>query len=218
LIQALHDLRNGQLHRCLEMGFGVRELEMLKQPEMVALLVNARVLWCTVKVNREVLQRLAGQAHDVEWEIRTVDRMLRLGASTEMVSRHHGLTHQEIALRRRFIDLPGRKGRHPMLDEEQEAKLWRAWKTAMAERGIAPDDEAAMLELAMDLFGRVDSLVAGSGLGDAPELDRAGACRKMSGTPPVGIPPDFSTTHCAVAVTSLCHPVTWMTVSHSTGF
>jgi hypothetical protein len=97
------------------------------------------------------VRRLAGQAQDVEREIRTVDRMLRLGASSEMVSWYHGLTHQEIALRRKLIGLPGRKGRHPALTEKQETELWRAWKTAMAERGIAPDDEAAMLELATDL-------------------------------------------------------------------
>jgi hypothetical protein len=150
LIQALHDLHNGQLHRCLALGFGERELRMLKHPAQVALLANARVLWCTVKVDREMLERLTGQAQDVEREIRFVDRMLRLGASTEMVSRHHGLTHQEIALRRKLIGLPGRKGRPLALNGEQEAELWRVWKTAMAERSIAPDDEAAMLEWAMD--------------------------------------------------------------------
>jgi hypothetical protein len=151
VIQALHDLHNGQLRRCLAMGFGERDLEMLKQPALVALLVNARVPWCTVQVDQETLWRLIGQADDVTLEISTVDRMLRLGASTEMISRYHGLTHQEIALRRKVIGLPGRKGRHPVLSEEQEAELWRAWKAAVAERGIALDDEKAMLELAMDL-------------------------------------------------------------------
>jgi hypothetical protein len=149
--QALHDLHNGQLRRCLAMGFGERDLEALKQPALVALLVNARVPWCTVTVNQETLRRLIAQANDVTREISTVDRMLRLGASTEMISRYHGLTHQEIALRREVIGLPGRKGRHPVLSEEQEAELWCAWKAAVAERGIALDDEKAMLVLAMDL-------------------------------------------------------------------
>ncbi|MDR3221556.1 MAG: DUF2857 domain-containing protein [Candidatus Accumulibacter sp.] len=149
--QALHDLRNGQLRRCLAMGFGERELEMLKQPALVALLVNARVPWCSVKVNRDLLRRLVGQMHDIEQEISTVDRMLRLGASTEMISKYHGLTHQEVALRRKVIGLPRRKGRHTVLSEAQEAAAWRAWKSAVAERGIPLDDETAMLALAMDL-------------------------------------------------------------------
>jgi hypothetical protein len=149
--QALHDLHNGQLRRCLAMGFGERDLEALKQPALVALLVNARVPWCTVQVNQETLRRLTGQVDDVMREISTVDRMLRLGASTEMISRYHGLTHQEIALRREVIGHPGRKGRHPALSEEQETELWRAWKAVIAERGVALNDEKAMLDLTMDL-------------------------------------------------------------------
>src|SRR3989344_3547209 len=101
IAQALHDLRNGQLRRCLGMGFGEEELDALKHPELVSVLVNASVAWCSVSVNREV--------HDVEREIATVDRMLRLGASTELVSRFYGLTHQEVALRRSILGLPKRK-------------------------------------------------------------------------------------------------------------
>ncbi|MFC4250330.1 DUF2857 domain-containing protein [Sinimarinibacterium flocculans] len=149
--QALHDLRNGQLRRCLAMGFGEKELDVLKQPAVVAVLANARVPWCSVKVNREMLWRLVSQIHDIEREITTIDRMLRLGASTEMVSKFYGLTHQEVALRRDILGLPKRKGRHPVLSEEQETGLWHAWKAAVAERGIAPDDEAATLTLTMDL-------------------------------------------------------------------
>ena len=156
VIQALYDLRNGQSYRCLAMGFGEQELEMLKQPELVALLVNARVPWCSVTVNRDMLRRLAVQAREVGQELGTVDRMLRLGGSSEMVSRYHGLTHQEIAVRREIIGQPGRRGRHPTLDEAQENQLWQAWKTAKAERAIAPDDEDARLELAMDLAESLD--------------------------------------------------------------
>ncbi|CAM5566413.1 hypothetical protein SSTU70S_06741 [Stutzerimonas stutzeri] len=79
IAQALHDLRNGQLRRCKAMGFGEEELDALKHPELVSMLVNATVSWCSVSVNREVLKRLLSQVHDVEREIATVDRMLRLG-------------------------------------------------------------------------------------------------------------------------------------------
>jgi len=149
--QALHDLRNGQLRRCLAMGFSERELDVLKQPTLVNLLVDAKVPWCSVTVNREVLWRLLSQMHDIEQEIARIDRMLRLGASTEMVSKFYGLTHQEVALRRDIIGLPKRKGRHHVLNEDQEMTLWKHWKSAVEERSIALDDDSAMLELVMDL-------------------------------------------------------------------
>lgn len=95
IAQALYDLRNGQLRRCKLMGFGEEELDALKHPALISVLANANVSWCSVTVNREVLRRLLRQAQDVEKEIATVDRMLRLGASTEMVSRFYGLTHQK---------------------------------------------------------------------------------------------------------------------------
>lgn len=151
IAQALHDLRNGQLRRCLGMGFGEEELDALKHPELVSVLVNASVAWCSVSVNREVLKRLLRQVHDVEREIATVDRMLRLGASTELVSRFYGLTHQEVALRRSILGLPKRKGRYPVLGEAQDAALWKQWKAGVAERGIALDDDMAMLALTADL-------------------------------------------------------------------
>lgn len=149
--QALHDLRNGQLRRCLSMGFTERELDVLKQPALVALLANAPVPWCTVTVNTTIVQRLVGQMRHFEDEIARVDRMLRLGASTEMISKYFGLTHQEVALRREIIGLPKRKGRYAVLSEEQETTLWKHWKAAVTERGITLDDDNAMLEVAMDL-------------------------------------------------------------------
>lgn len=151
IAQALHDLRNGQLRRCKAMGFGERELDALKHPALVSVLINATVSWCSVKVNRDVLQRLLRQVEDVEKEIATVDRMLRLGASTEMVSRFYGLTHQEVALRREVLGLPKRKGRHPVLDEEQDTELWRRWKAVTSSRTVEQEDETSVLDAAMDL-------------------------------------------------------------------
>lgn len=151
LTQALHDLRNGQLRRCKNLGFDDRDLEALKHPKLVSVLFNASVCWCSVEVNKPVLRRLLYQVHDIEKEIATIDRMLRLGASTEMVSKYFGLAHQEIALRRAVLGLPRRKGRHPALTDAQDGALWSYWKQARAERNIALDDETAMLELAMDM-------------------------------------------------------------------
>lgn len=151
IAQALHDLRNGQLRRCRAMGFGEEELKALKNPGLISVLVNATVSWCSVSVNREVLKRLLNQIHDVEQEIATIDRMLRLGASSEMIAHFFGLTHQEVALRRDILGLPRRRGRHPVLDEAQDAALWERWKTEVKARGIALNDDHAMLLLTVSL-------------------------------------------------------------------
>lgn len=151
IAQALHDLRNGQLRRCRAMGFGEQELDALKHPTLVSILVNATVSWCSVHVNRDVLQRLLQQVEDVEKEIEMVDRMLRLGASTEMIGQFYGLTHQEVAVRRDVLGLPKRKGRHPVLSEAQDTALWERWNPEVKQRGIALNDETAMLALTLDL-------------------------------------------------------------------
>lgn len=150
IAQALHDLRHGQLRRCKAMGFGEQALEALKHPELVSLLANASVSWCTVKVNADVLRRLLVQVRDVEHEIETVDRMLRLGASTEMVSQFYGLTHQEIALRREMLGLPKRKGRWPVLTEAQDRAVWEHCQPRLKAQGIDHHDDMAMLNLCMD--------------------------------------------------------------------
>lgn len=149
--QALHDLRNGQLRRCQAMGFTEHALEALKHPSLVSVLVNAKVAWCSVRVNSEVLQRLLNQVRDVEQEIDAIDRMLRLGASTEMVSEFYGLTHQEVALRRQVLGMPQRKGRWPSLNETQETLLWKAWHGYVTKRKIDVKNDAAMLAIGMDL-------------------------------------------------------------------
>jgi hypothetical protein len=151
IAQALHDLRNGQLRRAKAMGFGDAELEALKYPALVSVLLNASVSWCSVSVNRDVLLRLLNQVQDVEKEIAIVDRMLKLGASTEMVSHRYGLTHQEIALRRDVLGLPKRQGRHPALDEAQDTDLWQRWKALAAERAVDMSDETSILDVAMNL-------------------------------------------------------------------
>ena len=88
IAQVLQDLRNGQLRRCLAMGFTEQQLAALKRPELLSVLANAQVNWCTVKVNDTVVQRILTQAIALQDEVTTIDRLLRAGASlsTEMQS------------------------------------------------------------------------------------------------------------------------------------
>ena len=151
IAQALYDLRNGQLRRCKAMGFGEEELDALKDPLLVSILANATVSWCSVTINRNVLKRLLQQTLDVGKEIATIDRMLKLNASTEMVSRFYGLTHQEVALRRDVLGLPKRKGRHPVLSEQQDIELWRRWQVIRDSCSTDISNEAPRLDVAMEL-------------------------------------------------------------------
>lgn len=151
IAQALHDLRNGQLRRAKSMGFDDEDLDALKHPAMASVLANAHVSWCSVAINRDVLRRLLHQADDVTQEVVRIDRLLRLGASTELISKFFGLTHQEIALRRSVIGLPKRKGRHPVLTEEQDIDLWRRWCAAVKKQEVPFDDDMGMLAIAADL-------------------------------------------------------------------
>ena len=149
--QALHDLRNGQLRRCKAMGFDDKDLEALKRPTMVSLLINASVSWCTVRVNRDVLQRLLHQVDNVEQEVEKVDRMLRLGASTDMVHQFYGLTHEEVALRRALLQLPRKKGRYPVLSEQEDVRLWELWTGAIRQNDMNLADDLAVLEATLDI-------------------------------------------------------------------
>lgn len=151
LAQALHDYRNGLLRRCEAIGFSPRALQALKEPALVSILLNARVPWCDVKVNQERIDRLLNHGREAERESEQIERMLRLGASTDMMGTFHGLTHQEVALHRQMLGIAQRKGRWPLLTEEEDSKLWERWRAAVQERGIEFDDDLTMLELSMEL-------------------------------------------------------------------
>lgn len=151
IAQALHDLRNGQLRKAKSMGFQDEDLEALKHPAMASILANTNISWCSVAINRDVLRRLLRQTDDLFREIGEVDRLLRLGASSDIISRFYGLTHQEVAVRRAAIGMPKRKGRHHVLTEQQDAALWEAWSEKIKKQGIPLHDDTAMLALAADL-------------------------------------------------------------------
>lgn len=149
--QALHDLRNGQLRKAKSMGFDDEDLAALKHPSMVSVLANATISWCSVSVNREVLRGLLKHVPDIAREIEEIDRMLRLGASTELISKFFGLTHQEIALRRQVIGLAKRRGRHPVLSEQQDTDLWHRWSALIKKHETPLGDETGMLRITADL-------------------------------------------------------------------
>ena len=151
LLQALHQLYNGEVGHCECQGFTPEILEALKDPAAVSVLAYTKVSWCSVKIYPDIVQRLLDRLPKIRQEVATIDRMLRLGASTEMISNVCGYTHQEVARRRRMLKLPERKGRWPALGEVEETNLWNRWKELTKARNIDLQDQRSMMDVSMDL-------------------------------------------------------------------
>ncbi|QIQ22124.1 DUF2857 domain-containing protein [Zophobihabitans entericus] len=128
IAQVLFCMNNGQLRRCMSLGFQEDDLKFLRDPEALSILMNTSVSWCKVSVDREVLFRLLQRAQDNEHEIEKIDKMLNLGASSKMISDVFGLNHREIAFRKRILGIDKKQGRWPEVTEEQDHLLWRKWQ------------------------------------------------------------------------------------------
>jgi len=129
ITEVLHDLKNGKLRRCLEMGFTAEDLTALKKPEILTLLVNTPVPWCRVCVNPAVLKGLLSSSEEALQEALLIDRMLCLSASSKMICEVFGLTQREVAFRRSLLGMEKRQGRWTELTDDQENELWRYWLT-----------------------------------------------------------------------------------------
>ncbi|MDR3352469.1 MAG: DUF2857 domain-containing protein [Zoogloeaceae bacterium] len=151
ITQVLYDLRNGKFQRVKSMGFDEATLKVLKHPATVSMLVNTTVPWCSVTINLDTLRSLLQRDSEIDREFDEIDRLLRLGATTEILGEFYGLTHQEVALRRITIDQPRRKGRHRVLSDEESSELWRRCSTTVRQERIDPQDKKAILRMAADM-------------------------------------------------------------------
>lgn len=140
ITQVLHDLKNGRLRRCLDMGFTMEDLVALKKPEILTLLVNTSVPWCKVTVNQEVLTRLLNSSEEALQEVMLIDRMLSLYASSKMICEVFGLTQREVAFRRSLLGMEKRQGRWMELSDEQQNELWRYWLTLIDQYHLNVED------------------------------------------------------------------------------
>lgn len=149
LSQVLHNMRNGQLKRCIEMGLEPEILAQLQQPSVLSLLLNTPVSWCTVTIDAVMVKRLLTGAERSEDEARMIERALRLGGTTQMLQQFFGLSPQDVALQRLVIGVTPRRGRWREFSEEMDTHLWYRWTHLMEEHQVELEDSIALLDIAM---------------------------------------------------------------------
>lgn len=149
LSQVLHNVRNGQLRRCIEMGLEPEILAQLQQPSALSLLLNTPVSWCSVTINGSMVKKILSGAQRSEEEVRMIERALRLGATTHMLQQFFGLSPQDVALQRLIMGITARRGRWREFSEQIDADLWYRWTHLMKEHQVDQADSIAMLDIAM---------------------------------------------------------------------
>lgn len=149
LSQVLHNMRNGQLRRCIEMGLEPELLAQLQQPSVLSLLLNTPVSWCTVTIDGDMVKKLLNGAQRSDEEVRMLERALRLGATTQMLQQFFGLSPQDVALQRLMMGITARRGRWREFSEEMDTQLWYRWSDLMKEHQVDLKDTAALLNVAM---------------------------------------------------------------------
>ena len=149
LSQVLHNVRNGQLRRCIEMGLEPEILAQLQQPSALSLLLNTPVSWCSVTIDGNMVKKILNGAQRSDEEVRMIERALRLGATTHMLQQFFGLSPQDVALQRLILGITARRGRWREFSEQTDADLWYRWTHLMKEHQVDQADSIAMLDIAM---------------------------------------------------------------------
>lgn len=173
LSQVLHNMRNGQLRRCIEMGLEPELLAQFQQPSVLSLLLNTPVSWCTVSIDGDIVKRLLNGAQRSNEEVRMLERALRLGATTQMLQQFFGLSPQDVALQRLMMGITARRGRWREFSEEMDTQLWYRWTDLMKEHQVELNDTVALLNVAMLVAEELNAPqenVADDGLTDSLNL------------------------------------------------
>jgi len=133
------------------MGFSHEDLTLLRQPELVSVLLNTNVSWVNVTANVQIMRRLLAQAHNVEKEIMLIDRLLVQNASSKMINEIFGLNQREVAFRRKLLGLCKKRGRWIVITEQQEHTLWRRWKAIKDAEKLNTNDTIEMVRSCLTL-------------------------------------------------------------------
>lgn len=147
LDQILHQMRHGQVARCLDLGLDVEVLNLLNQPHAYSILKNAQVRWCRVEVDAEMIKQLLANCDRDEREQRLIHRALKLGATNRMIRTFFGLSPSEISLLRQLFDAPGRSGRMAGVDDT--GQIWYRFNDLMKQHDVEHTDAFSLLDICM---------------------------------------------------------------------
>lgn len=154
--QVLFDLRNGQLRRSIELGFSEDDIRALKDPKKMSILLNTPVRWVDAKVDANVVHRLWKRIEEFDKEIYIIDEMLKLGASSKLISDVFGLEQREVAFRKRILEIEKKQGRWSEMPEEQNHQIWREWKAKIEQYKLDMSNMMDMAKVCMILAKKHD--------------------------------------------------------------
>lgn len=125
----LQEASAGKIQRCKSLGFTPELILRLQSlaPNDLHKVVSSPYLWIRPSVDPDALQLVLDKIDRDDERERLINRTIKLGATTPMLNRFFGLSHTEIAERRRTLQIQSRAGRIPSLTNEQRHAIWERW-------------------------------------------------------------------------------------------
>ena len=125
----LQEASEGKMQRCKSLGFTpdlVLRLQSLA-PTKLHKVVSSPYLWIKPSIDPRALELILDKIDRDEELERLINRAIKLGATTPMLNIFFGLSHTEVAERRRTLQVQSRTGRLPALSNEQRHAVWERW-------------------------------------------------------------------------------------------
>ncbi|EOL8851539.1 DUF2857 domain-containing protein [Klebsiella michiganensis] len=160
LTDALHALKEGNVHHCESLGFTFEEMNTLNQLSLDELFIVSRssAPFVTISVRHDILRHLMVLARQEVRQQQQIHRAIRLGGSIALLNQYFGLTSNEVCLRRRLLGVSVPYGRTPEPDEETDAAIWRQWQKCRVENLASSEALVAMMQVTETLLSQTEGL------------------------------------------------------------
>lgn len=135
LLYAMRCLVEGDQAALRAMNFGPKEMDALKTLSLADLyrVDSLRAHCLNIHLNRQVFWPMITHLRQQRESEELQQQLIQADAPLEMMNQLFGLCGREYTRWRRLLTLAPAVGRPPELDEEQNHKLWYAWKALVAE-------------------------------------------------------------------------------------
>lgn len=160
LTDALHALKEGNVHHCESLGFTFEEMNTLNQLSLDELFIVSRssAPFVAISVRHDILRHLMVLACQEVRQQQQIHRAIRLGGSIALLNQYFGLTSNEVCLRRRLLGVSVPYGRTPEPDEETDAAIWRQWQKCRVENLASSEALVAMMQVTETLLSQTEGL------------------------------------------------------------